>query len=133
MAEGRILFAGLHLLDRQLLDRSGRRCGKVDDLELGEPDAAGNVYVTAVLTGPGSLLWRTGHHRLGGWLRRLAAEVFDSDRDDPVRVPIERVADIGNHVTLSLEAAEVATAAGERWMREHVIDHIPGARGDDHQ
>ena len=26
--------AGLHLLDRQIIDRDGRLCGKVDDLEL---------------------------------------------------------------------------------------------------
>lgn len=34
MMAGRVLHAGLQLLDRQLVDRNGHLCGKVDDLEL---------------------------------------------------------------------------------------------------
>jgi sporulation protein YlmC with PRC-barrel domain len=124
---GRVMHAGLQLLDRQLVDRTGRLCGKVDDLELSEPDEHGVVHVTAVLTGPGALMCRVGRKRLGSWLRRLAAVVVPSDRDDPVRVPFGRVADIGDHVTLSLEREEVATFGGERWARDHVVAHIPGS------
>ena len=127
---GRVLHAGLQVLDRQLVDRTGRLCGKVDDLELTEPDEQGRLYVAAVLSGPGALLARTGHVRLGTWLRRVTAFALPGDRDDPVRVPFNRVADIGNHITLSLDAEEVATFAGERWMRDHVIGHIPGSRHD---
>jgi sporulation protein YlmC with PRC-barrel domain len=130
MERGRVLFAGLSLLDRQLLDRSGRRCGKVDDVELGKPDEHGRLHVTAILTGPGALLARTGRQRLGAWLRDHAARTFPSDRDDPVRVPFARVAQIGSHVTLSLEADELATFAGERWARDHVVAHIPGSDHD---
>jgi len=40
------------ILDHQLLDRDGRRCGNVDDLELaGEP--GGDLVVVAILSGPG--------------------------------------------------------------------------------
>jgi sporulation protein YlmC with PRC-barrel domain len=128
MSTGRVLHAGLQVLDRQLVDRSGRLCGKVDDLELTEPDAEGRLYVGAILSGPGALLARTGHTRLGGWFRRVAALAFDSDRDDPVRIPFHRVAAIGNHVTLSMDSEEVAGFGGERWTRDHVIGHIPGSR-----
>jgi hypothetical protein len=42
------------LLDLDLVDREGRRCGKVDDLEFsgrpGEP-----LHVDAIVTGPGAL------------------------------------------------------------------------------
>jgi sporulation protein YlmC with PRC-barrel domain len=127
---GRELHAALVLLDRQLVDRNGRLCGKVDDIELSEPDAEGHRYVSAILSGPGALLTRLGHARSGDWLRRQVAVVFPSDRDDPVRIPISRVTDIGNHITLSLDANEVATAAGERWVRDHIIGHLPGSDAD---
>ena len=39
-----------------------------------------------------------------------------------------RVADIGNHVTVSLEHDELGSMHVERWVREHVIGHIPGSR-----
>jgi hypothetical protein len=120
MAEdARILWAGLDLLDRQILDRSERMCGNVDDVEIGEPDEGGAVYVTGIHTGPGALLLRMKRRTLGHWLRHAYAA-------GPI--PIARVADIGAHVTLSLEEEELPTFAGERWMRDHVIGHIPGAR-----
>ena len=128
MIAGHVVHAGLQLLDRQLLDRNGRLCGKVDDLELTEPDRSGNVYVSAIVCGPGALLSRMGRRRLGGWLRRTVAREFPSTRDDPVRIPFSVVSDIGSHVTLAMDSEEVATFAAERWTRDHVIGHIPGSR-----
>jgi hypothetical protein len=52
---GRVLEAGLHLLDRQLIDADGRLAGKVDDLELEIPSGGGPPVVTAILSGPGAL------------------------------------------------------------------------------
>ena len=127
MSAGRVVHAALQLLDRQLVDRAGRPCGKVDDLELTEPDDDGGVFVEAILSGPGALLSRTGHHRLGGWLRRTAHQVIPIDRDDPVAIPIRYVADMGDHVTLSLDADQTATSGVERWVRDHLIGHIPGS------
>jgi len=124
---GRVLYAGLQLLDRQLVDRTGRLCGKVDDLELGDPDAEGNRRVEAVLSGPGALLGRTGHRRLGDWLRRFVAGSFP-DGGDPVRIPFTRVVEIGNHVTLDMASDEAASSASERWVRDHVIGRLPGSR-----
>jgi hypothetical protein len=124
---GRVLHAGLHLLDRQLVDRTERLCGKVDDLELSDPDGDGNLYVTAVLTGPGALMSRVGRVRLGAWLRRFAAHAVDGEGSDPVRIPFSRVSDIGDHITLALDSEDVATYGGERWCRDHVIGHIPGS------
>lgn len=130
MTTGRVVHAGLQLLDRQLVDRDGHLCGNVDDLELTEPDELGNRYVAGILSGPGALLLRTNHRKLGSWLRSLAARTFESDRDDPVLIPLQRVSDIGNHITLSLDREEVASFASERWIRDHVISHIPGSRSD---
>jgi hypothetical protein len=128
MADGdpddrRVVHAGLQLLDRQLLDRDGAHCGKVDDVEL-EDDGHGNVYATAILCGPGALLSRTGHRRLGGWLRRFAVASYPWERD-PGRIDFEHVTELGDHVDLDLGREELATFASERWVRDHVISHLP--------
>ena len=48
------LDIGLHVLDHQLLDKDGRRCGNVDDLAI--EGGAGEVpEVVAILVGPGLL------------------------------------------------------------------------------
>jgi sporulation protein YlmC with PRC-barrel domain len=127
MAAGRVIHAGLGLLDRQLVDRTGRLCGKVDDVELSEPDEQGRLYVEAIICGPGALLTRSGHRQFGQWLRRMTRREFRTDSEDAGRVPLSRVADIGNHVTLAMDGEEVATFAVERWTRDHVICHIPGS------
>ena len=56
---------GLHVLDHQLLDKNGRRCGNVDDLAI--EGGAGEVpEVVAILAGPG--YWGPR----AGWIGRLA-------------------------------------------------------------
>jgi hypothetical protein len=129
---GRVLFAALHLLDRQLIDRDGRLCGNVDDLEL-TSTAEGVVYVSAIVSGPGALWYRLGRRRLGRWLRAHVAGVFDGGTDDgsdPDRIPIRRASDIGSAVRLSPSHTELATNAAEIWVRDHIIGHIPGSRHD---
>jgi hypothetical protein len=123
---GRTLYAGLHLLDRQLIDRDGRLCGNVDDLELTEGDD-GQWYVSAILSGPGALWYRFGRRRLGTWLRSRLGTSF-GDTPDPDRIPMRRVSDIGSAVTLSASHNEVGSAAAERWVCDHIISHIPGSR-----
>jgi hypothetical protein len=127
MAAGRVLHAGLQLLDRQLVDRSDRLCGKIDDLELTEPDELGRLHVAAILCGPGALMTRTGHRRIGLWLRRATGTVAAAGGGDPVRIPFTHVADIGNHITLAMDSEDVATFALERWTRDHIISHVPGS------
>jgi len=123
--EARRLWAGLHLLDRQLLDRDGRMAGMVDDLELDDSDA-GRLYVTAILSGPGALANRLGRTRFGRWMRWVHAIVSPGPRD-PARIPFNLVQDIGNHITLGADRDDVGSAAAERWFRDHVIAHIPGS------
>lgn len=120
-----VLWAELRLLDRQIVDRSGRMAGNVDDVEL-EAAADGRLYVSALLAGPGVLAARLGARRYGNWLRRAHAEL-EGGGEDPARIPIGRVADIGNHITVSLEHDEMGISHGERWTRDHIIGHIPGS------
>src|SRR5207253_2832793 len=59
---------GLQVLDRQLLDKNGRRCGNVDDLAI--EGGAGEVpEVVAILVGPGYWPQRAGLiGKLAGWI-----------------------------------------------------------------
>jgi hypothetical protein len=103
------------LLDHQLVDAEGRRCGKVDDLEL-EGSPGERPVVTAILVGPGA--WH-GRGRLG----RLAARL---GRRRLVRVPWEAVASITSAVNLKKSAGELGLGRGDdraaRWVRK-----LPGS------
>ncbi|MDQ1438297.1 MAG: hypothetical protein QOK43_1926 [Acidimicrobiaceae bacterium] len=148
---GRVLYAGLSLLDRQMVDRNDKACGKVDDLELSYSGDTGTLYVSALLAGPGMLAYRLRRRRWGLWWQRVnramwpgrgleagagagevaAGEVARRDGeadllDDPARVPMSLVAGIDNHVTLGTDRDRLATMSLERWAREHITSHVPG-------
>ena len=122
---GRVLEAGLHLLDRQLIDSDGRLAGKVDDLELEVPEGGGPPVVTAILAGPGALSRRIGG-RAGAWLEAVANRLRGDRR--PARVPFGVVKRIESAVDLSVAKAELETNRLEAWTRDHLIGHLPGAR-----
>ena len=123
---GRVLDAGLHLLDRQLVDKDGRLAGKVDDLELTFPEGGGPPQVTAILAGPGALSRRLGG-RFGAWLEAVANRLRDGDDDHPARIPFAVVKQIGSAIDLSVAKAELETDRLEAWTRERIIGHLPGA------
>jgi sporulation protein YlmC with PRC-barrel domain len=100
----------LGLLDHQLVDREGRRCGKVDDLELDED------RVVAILTGPP--VWRER-----GRLGRLAASLA---RGRTVRVPWSEVAEVDSAVRLRREARELRLGRGDDRARP-LVERIPGS------
>jgi sporulation protein YlmC with PRC-barrel domain len=107
---------GLQVLDRQLLDKDGRRCGKVDDLAIeGGPGEAPEVV--AILVGPGYWAQRAGLiGRLAGWIgggRR-------------VRIPWSDVKKIEAAVQLRRAATELGLGRGDDRLRPYV-DKIPGA------
>ena len=106
---------GLGLLDHQLLDRDGRRCGKVDDLEL-EGVRDGAPRVGAFLTG--APVWR-GRGRLG----RLAARL---GRGRVVRVPWQEVTDCEAGIHLRGAAAEYGLGRGDD-RAATLVERIPGA------
>jgi hypothetical protein len=118
---GRVLDAGLDLLDRQILDQHGVQVSTVDDLELTTPDDLRHLdpekppTVSALLTGP-ILLTRI----FGG---RLPDSRF-------IRIPWKVVTDPGTVVTVGVSADSLDASWTERWMRDHVIGRIPGGRHD---
>jgi hypothetical protein len=118
-------WASLQLLDRQIVDREGRLAGNVDDAEL-EADPDGRVYVRALYSGPGVLWERLGAKRLGRWLQRAHQRV-EGDGEDPARIPLRHITRITDHVEVSMAFDEMGVSHGERWVREHLIDHLPGS------
>ncbi|HEY6710350.1 MAG TPA: hypothetical protein VJB61_22505 [Actinomycetota bacterium] len=123
---GRTLEAGLHLLDRQLIDKDGRLAGKVDDLELELPEGGGPPTVTAILAGPGALSRRIGG-RFGAWLEAVANRLRDGDDQHPARVSFAVVKRIGSAIDLSVPKRELETDRLEAWTRDQLIGKLPGA------
>ena len=109
------LDLGLGLLDHQLVDCEGRRCGNVDDLEL-EGLREGALRVTAILVGPP--VWRGR-----GWLGRVASALATGET---VRVPWEEVEKIDSAVHLKKTARELRLGRGDDKARRFV-DWIPGS------
>jgi hypothetical protein len=124
----RTLLGGLHLLDRQIVDRHDRLAGKVDDVELTRDEATGHLVVTALLSGRGALARRLGAHRLAAWLARQP----EPPGADPAlaggRIPVGRITAIGPVVKVGAAADELPTHAGEGWARRHLVTHLPGNR-----
>ncbi len=130
MPTARHLYAALDLLDRQLVDRHGRPCGKVDDVELERDPETGQIHVSAILAGPGVLANRLGRRRFGSWLEAVISQVATSRDPEPLRIPFARVTDVKEHVSLAVERGDLATFALERWVGEHIIRHVPGSGRD---
>jgi sporulation protein YlmC with PRC-barrel domain len=118
-------YVGFHLLDRQLVDRTGALVGKVDDVEFSAGDD-GPPTVTALLVGQEPL-----GERLGGALGRTMAGAARRLRGDaesaPIRIPYEVVAEVGAAITLSVSRDLLTQPALEQWLQEHLIGRIPGA------
>lgn len=88
---------GLGLLDHQLVDSEGRRCGKVDDLEL-DGVREGKPIVAAILVG----------------------------RRRNLHVPWDRVEKVDSAVHLKGSADELRLGRGDDRLRRFV-EWIPGA------
>lgn len=109
--EGEILVVH-RLLDEQILDCDGKRCGRVDDIELqGSPPR-----ITALLVGVG-LYPRRVPKPLRGVARKLAGP--ERWGFNAVRVPWEKVDEIDATLCLRGKAEELGLGEGddpERWM-----------------
>lgn len=110
------IHIGKSVLDHQLLDKDGRRCGNADDLAIeGGPGEAGEVV--AILVGPGWWPQRAG--RIG----RLAGRIGGSRR---VRVPWSEVTSVAAGVELRQAAEEYGLGRGDDRVRP-LFEKLPGA------
>jgi len=126
-AAGRTLYAGLELLDRQILDSDGMLAGKVDDLDLEVPEEGGLPSVTAILSGPGALASQLGG-RLGRWLASVHRRLHPFEEPGPARISFGVVKRVDEHVELAIARDELESNRAEEWARDVVISKIPGAR-----
>ena len=125
---GRVYDLHLHLLDRQVVDPTGRMVAKVDDIELTpSEDDPRTLYVTALLTGPLALGPRIGG-RLGWWVSAIARRLSPAPTPAPERIDMTVVQDIASAVTVSVRHDQLQVAPLERWLGRHLIDRIPGSR-----
>jgi len=127
---GRMIDAGLQLLDRQIIDVNGEMAGNVDDLELTFPDeGTGPPIVTAILAGPGALSRRIGG-RLGSWLESVHERLHPHPDPGPARIPFGVVKKFNAAVELTLPRAELEVDRLEKWVRDTIISKIPGAENE---
>jgi sporulation protein YlmC with PRC-barrel domain len=102
------------LLDHQLVDSEGRRCGNVDDVELDLGKRGPTVG--AILVGPP--VWRNR-----GLLGRLASSIA---RGRAVRLPWTEVGSIDSAVHLRKTATEYGLGRGDDRARR-LVEWIPGS------
>ena len=107
---------GLHVLDHQLLDKNGRRCGNVDDLAI-EGGPGETPEVVAILVGPGHWGQRAG------WIGRLAGWIGGGQKR---RVDWSEVEKVDSAVHLRREASELGLGSGDDRLRPY-LEKIPGA------
>jgi sporulation protein YlmC with PRC-barrel domain len=115
MSEQRTLDLALSILDHQLTDDEGRRCGRVDDVELAG-DLKSGLTVEAILTGGTA---RRGRAR--GGFRRLLRHL---DHSAKVRVPWAEIRGITHVVKLEHSAHELRLARHDDRPRR-IIEGIP--------
>ena len=115
---------GFDLLDRQILDRDGYSIGKVDDVELAAE--GGRLRVVALLVGPQALGRRLGG-LLGRWISGVAGRLHPEDHPDPIRIPYALIEEHTSSIRLSVTRDRLPEPSLEQWLREHVIERIPGA------
>jgi sporulation protein YlmC with PRC-barrel domain len=115
---------GQALLDQQVTDRKGELMGKVDGVIV-ELRKATPPRLAALLIGGGTAAERV-HPGWARWLRRWRRGWGPQD-DEPLEVPWSKVLKIGVDVKVDLEAERTSALAWEHWIRDRIINRIPGA------
>jgi hypothetical protein len=108
------------LLDHQLVDVVGRRCGKVDDLEL-EWTAGQPLRVAAIWSGPGAWPDRVPRRARRLWRLLLRPTGLRSSR-----VGWEHVRAVDSAVTLDVTAGELGLAHGDDVVGR-LVGRLPGS------
>ena len=116
----------LRLLDRQVVDPDDALLCKVDDVEFERADD-GSYHVSALLFGP-LALGRRLPGRLGRWTVAVARRLSPQHDPQPRRIPFARVTGLGSSVTVDRSRDQLDFPALEAWVRDHVVDRLPGSR-----
>ena len=111
------------VLDQQVIDREGHKAGKVDGIALeiradGPPRVAYLDIGTAVLA-------RRFSARLERFVQRIHRRVQGELRK-PMQVPWQKVVRVAISANLDVDCTEYSSHHLETWLRDHVIEKIPG-------
>jgi sporulation protein YlmC with PRC-barrel domain len=105
------------LLDAELIDCDGWRCGRVDDLEIeGEPGSP--AHLAAILSGPGA-----SAQRVPRGMRRITSRLLG---EELVRVPWDAIEDIAETVRLKRGREDLGLGSGDK-AAARVVARIPGS------
>ena len=113
------------VLDKQLLDRDGNPVGRADGVILMLGASTRPARVTQIEAGIMTLARRL-HPRLADVCRALARK-WGLRGGRPVRIPWAKVNSIGQDLKLDLSAEHSELLLWERWLRDHIVQRIPGS------
>lgn len=121
---GRVIDAGYHLLDRQIVDFNFRFGGKVDDVELTFPEDGGPPFISGLHSGTGAYASRVAR-RLGPWMESIARRLSQSEHPNLIWFGIVQRVESAIEVSVSVEDLPAHTL--EKWWEDNVVAHIPGS------
>ena len=120
MSEPKELDLALRVLEQQVVDWAGRRCGKVDDIVFeGEPGKS--LSVRGIVLGRRSTL-----PRRPGLFRRLGRLAPGFGDDAEVEVAWSAIAEITHVIKLKEDAQSLGLGGGDR-RAEKWLQKVPGA------
>src|ERR687888_2068991 len=123
-AQSRKLRLIRDVLDKLLVDRDGVPLGRVDGIVLVVGGKDSCPRVAQIETGLATLARRLN--------ARFARALHWSIRNvglrwrRPVRIPWSNVESLGKELKLDVSAKNSRLLERERWLRDHIIRHIPG-------
>lgn len=124
-------MSGLQLvhdvLDAQLMDRLGRKIGRVDSLVLALEEGRPPRVATILIGGPERA------RRIGRWavaLSHMLRAVGRVRRAGVSAIPFDAVRCIGDTIKLDVDGDELEAGHLEGWLAEHFIRRIPGSGAD---
>ncbi|HET7621408.1 MAG TPA: hypothetical protein VFK39_05845 [Gemmatimonadaceae bacterium] len=112
------------LLDKQLIDVNWQQMGRVDGLTM-ETSPGEQPRITSMCVG-GTVLM----HRLPGFVGRWGAALlrrFGIRHGVPFEIPWSELMTMDTEVRVDVNSDESGAMASSHWVRDHIIDHIPGA------
>lgn len=112
------------LLDKQLIDAKRRNMGRIDGLAM-ELRAGEQPRITEILVG-GTVLTRRLPGVAGRWSTAFLRR-FGIRRGEPFTIPWSRVLRVERVVRVDVDSDESDAMASSRWVRDYIVDRIPGA------
>ena len=111
------------VLDKQLCDVNGKKAGRIDGVLLvlrrDKPPRIAYVEVSPI-----TLLARFST-RLASWYARRDARL-GKGRGEPFRIQWNRLTQEKTSFKMDVDAESTPIYALEDWLREKIVDHIPG-------